>query len=270
MLEASAFMIIAAAAAGYIYISNCYKHRYKSARQSGHRLYLHALSFGMLYLLASWIIYQISNKLCTRFPNIPHLTVSSDTAALSICFGAVLLSILITILRNKLDKDLKDRSYIDAVMANNFERVCYVAMDSFSPIAVTMENRKLYVGYIIDSITIDEENPFFTILPIYSGYRDKDTLQFMLKTRYNHTADMVAKADGREDVAASLSDYTISLRKDSINTIHLFNDHLHKDVDSQYEPESSGAKSQETNSTNRTKRGMFGGIYNLRKAIKPK
>lgn len=43
-------------------------------------------------------------------------------------------------------------------------------------IAITLASRKWYVGYLVENVSLEPRETHFQILPIWSGYRDKDTL----------------------------------------------------------------------------------------------
>jgi hypothetical protein len=41
---------------------------------------------------------------------------------------------------------------------------------------VTLDNRKWYMGYVLDSPNLDPQEQYFAVIPVLSGYRDPDTL----------------------------------------------------------------------------------------------
>ncbi len=44
-------------------------------------------------------------------------------------------------------------------------------------ISITLSNRKWYVGYVTEAMSLEPKETHFTLLPIISGFRDKDTLK---------------------------------------------------------------------------------------------
>ena len=44
-------------------------------------------------------------------------------------------------------------------------------------VSITLSNRKWYVGYITEAMSLEPKETHFTLLPIISGFRDKDTLK---------------------------------------------------------------------------------------------
>lgn len=51
-------------------------------------------------------------------------------------------------------------------------------------LSVTLTNRKFYVGYAKRRPSLSPEDQFVELLPILSGYRDKDSLEFQFTTDY--------------------------------------------------------------------------------------
>mgnify|MGYP004717385369 CR=1 FL=1 len=77
----------------------------------------------------------------------------------------------------------------------------------------TMSDRKVYVGAITSVSEPDEVNGLaeeFSIIPVYSGYRDKDSLSVKFNTFY-------------KDVEAGNNvDFTIHLKKENITSMTVF------------------------------------------------
>ena len=44
-------------------------------------------------------------------------------------------------------------------------------------ISVTLDSRKWYVGWVVESPNLDPHEQYFRLLPFLSGYRDKDGLE---------------------------------------------------------------------------------------------
>jgi hypothetical protein len=52
------------------------------------------------------------------------------------------------------------------------------------PIHLTLDNNKVYVGWVLRSPSLKLEDEYLSILPLASGYRDKDTLTTHLNVSY--------------------------------------------------------------------------------------
>jgi hypothetical protein len=52
------------------------------------------------------------------------------------------------------------------------------------PILITLASRKVYVGYLTESPNLMPENQHLALLPVLSGYRDKDSLKIVFDLVY--------------------------------------------------------------------------------------
>jgi hypothetical protein len=52
-------------------------------------------------------------------------------------------------------------------------------------ISVTLDSRKWYAGYVAESVNLEPKEQYFRLLPILSGYRDKDTLEIRRTVEYS-------------------------------------------------------------------------------------
>lgn len=65
---------------------------------------------------------------------------------------------------------------------SELERMLYFAMNTFTPIQVTLKNRKVYVGLLQEMPeesrhSVKKDGQYMQILPLKSGYRDGSTLE---------------------------------------------------------------------------------------------
>ena len=67
---------------------------------------------------------------------------------------------------------------------NDLFKLINEAFSSKSLLSITLANRKFYVGYAKRRPTLSPEDQFVELVPILSGYRDKDTLEFHFTTDY--------------------------------------------------------------------------------------
>jgi len=67
---------------------------------------------------------------------------------------------------------------------NGFMRLFQKAATSSRMVSVTLSSKKVYIGYILSTPNLSPGEQFVGILPIVSGYRDKDTLRLVTTTNY--------------------------------------------------------------------------------------
>ncbi len=96
----------------------------------------------------------------------------SATSALSMILGptaALILNLFIPLDRAK-DIELRRNG-------SPLIRLLYKAAKEHFLVSVSMDSRKWYVGWIVESPSLLPQERYFRLLPYMSGYRDKDTLE---------------------------------------------------------------------------------------------
>lgn len=223
MTNGLGFALLASITAGYGYIYFSYFWRYRFARENGYKLYLVAIAVGFVFLLLAAGIFELSYFLTTLISVEPIFILSESGESLLIVLTSLLISCVVTITTNRFKP--KYDSMVRAWKNDDFDRICYEALDNLKPIAVTLESRKVYVGLITDTLAPDQERSHLTILPLHSGYRTKDELKFTLTRRYDVIFDYVLS--DKEDNPDLLTDFQIAIPRNIIQTIHIFNDYLY-------------------------------------------
>ncbi|AOS96133.1 hypothetical protein AUP74_00664 [Microbulbifer aggregans] len=248
MSNSSALFVITMAVAGYVYVSTCYKFRYKVARESGYKLYLTSLTYGFILVGVSWFVSKLLFWLPDAFNFEPLVTTTDTDEAVAICIGAFLLSFLLAKRYNQKNIYIRAVNIYRVWRKNDFDLMCFRAMTDFKPLMVSHESGKVYVGYVIDTLSPDEENAHLTILPIYSGYRAPETHQVILVVKYEGVIRLVNSDSNDEREESELEDYYMAFPRDKINSLHIFNENLHHMANRQYaqsEAALGSAKTQE-------------------------
>jgi hypothetical protein len=92
------------------------------------------------------------------------------------------------------------------------------SMMRLRPVSVTLTSRKVYIGFVQAIPSLDPEKAYLRILPILSGYRERETLTFRITTRY-----AVAIQDAQDP-----RDLLKVLRISSIESANLFDVDLYR------------------------------------------
>ena len=112
------------------------------------------------------------------------------------------------------------------------------AMREF-PVSVTLENRKTYVGFVIVAPNLDPSDQYVQILPLLSGYRDKDDLRLRLTNNYSEVY---------ESGGVDPSDFIVVLRVENIRMASLYDPNLPTAAFEMPEPELPPSTSAADNS----------------------
>jgi hypothetical protein len=69
---------------------------------------------------------------------------------------------------------------------NPLVRLLDSAARSGTAVSITLKNRKWYVGYVSEAISLDPSQTHFRVTPLFSGYRNKDTLSATAEISYRN------------------------------------------------------------------------------------
>lgn len=227
-----AVFLLSLLVAGYIYSVFCYRLKYITYREAGHRLYLTSAAVGCIMAL-------LIEALLALIALIAHLAVASpfSTSSLNIClyiYGEkhlILLTILMpvvsilsTVIYNRGSENAKDKNVRRAWEKDDLASLLGAAKDRRKPIAITLDSRKTYIGFVARTTEPNIEHANITILPVYSGYRDKDTLKLIITNSYEDVFDyLLSESEG--DFQAE--DFYIVLPVGNIVACHIFNDEVY-------------------------------------------
>jgi hypothetical protein len=164
---------------GFAFLHLSHLYRFKAQRYDGYRLLLASASVGAALLLLGRALVLLFGQIAflgewagrvwfTLSP-FPH----SDSCAWSLVLGPVLAAVV-----NRMYslEEAKNKQLDDTKQADAFTRLLHDAARHTRLISVTLDSRKWYVGYVAESPNLHPEEKYFRLLPIISGYRDKDTL----------------------------------------------------------------------------------------------
>lgn len=217
--------LLAIAVGGFAFCTKCYATKYKISRQSGHKLYLPALGYGFVLAPLAWLSLTTCYLVCDATGSQLCIPTSGELNNFAFAIHMIVWGLLTALICNKLPR-ARTKALARELRKNDFDATCLYASQTFKPIAITLESRKVYVGMIID--TPAPESDYMTFLPAYSGYRDKDTLSFTLKNNYE--LELMKLMEG--DEGTSLKDLVITVPKEKILSVHIYNDHLYQQLNS--------------------------------------
>lgn len=216
---------------GYYFSTSCRVKYYRVMRLEGYHLYFQsaltgsffvgvsALLYVLIYTFApSWLVncaYQLKLSFNMAF----NVSEGSLFDVVIVALLSIVLSKIIAAIINYLVPD--EFSYIEAIRNDDFELLLYRAITHEKLIAVSMENRKEYVGWVVRGFEPEETRRFLRILPLQSGFRDKDTGKVKFTTKYKAVMDdfFEGPAIGH---AISPEDFEVILPIADIKSAHIF------------------------------------------------
>lgn len=107
-------------------------------------------------------------------------------------------------------------------MADDFDAVLWRSMASYQPIAVSLENCKVYVGLVADGLEPGSHaNSYLTILPLLSGYRDINSMKFIISASYEPVLELLESLPAEPDpeILEGLEAYFMSFPRAKIESL---------------------------------------------------
>lgn len=226
---------------GLIFCSAWNVTRWRVAREEGHRLYFRAVLFGAILFV---VVAAIRPQLESRFPRYsatvaavkefikPMAKEQSGAAAVAdltvTCFLAMLAGWPLAWLLNLGFR--KDFWLRRAIEEDDLEGFFLDAADREIPIAATMDDRKVYVGYVVASFDPAIGRKCILLLPLMSGYRHQETHKVTFTTFYTDLYGAVSVAGSANQSKAlpaplehlSAEDFITVLPADRIASCRLF------------------------------------------------
>ncbi len=238
MAGLAALLIISAACAGYLFCDKCVRYKYIFPREDGQRFYIRTVTYGFPIVLFALLI----NEVLFWFPAHEYtpalITLSKEEGALYAGVFAPLYGWLGASIYNlAIGESGRFEHFQKALMADDFDSILWRSMSTFQPMAVSLENRKVYVGLVADGFEPSTSpNSYLTIVPLLSGHRNPDTLQMEITAVYEPVLELLENLPyGEEDYQPEeLEAYYIAIPRTKIVSLNLFNDHLYQQVSSQY------------------------------------
>jgi hypothetical protein len=207
-------LILAPLLVGYLFLHICFWFRFRTQRQDGYRLLIESVIAGipLVFLghVASSLIHDRGldpwqiEATCRRM-GIPFL----GTGLMS---GALALGLALIV--NLVSPSMWSKWRLIKSHDNGFLRLAHEAAMEEKPVAVTLKNRKVYIGMVIRTPSLKVGAQYITVLPITSGYRDPITLRLVVTEDYA-TVYRQANIDA--------SDFGVTIPLDEIESASLFN-----------------------------------------------
>ncbi len=208
---------------GYIFVQRCNLTRYKALRYDGQRLVFAASLAGVCFLISAFGIGKLLNFVFPFLKTIYHSTVALPFDYAPAAIGSFLLGCLLWIPINVFYSEGK--AIRRAIKQNNdpMELLFLRSLDESRQVLMTLKNNKVYIGWITEA-----PNPVLvkhiTIVPTESGFRDTNTKQLTITTRY---WQVYQKIQTEQLLDISQQDFTMVIPVTEILSISIYNpDHV--------------------------------------------
>lgn len=203
-------LLLFPAIAGFWFITHFNFTRYTTARQSGYHVLFQSAAYGTALYFGTARLTEICRTQCgtpgplgtswlsnpgwltelilliDKLPQNPLETEYVLTLAL-----AVILPIILNVV-------YQSRSGVERAVNNTGEHIEILIINSsknVTPIEVTLDNRRIYIGIALHSGVGKSPDSDAVIFPYYSGHRDEKTLELVRDTIYTHVLSEHVRQD---------------------------------------------------------------------------
>ena len=252
----STSLLVFAALAGYLFTEKSYRYKFVIAREDGQRFYLRSVLVGIPFVALSSLISHLLFYLPTVYPNLLTFTLNETESIVAIGSGSVMISLACCIGYNfYLGEAGKKKKFKEAMYTNDYDLILYDSMDNLHLITVVLENRKAYVGIIYDGLEPSSKSSYLTIVPIFSGFRDSETLNLKLLSTYTPVQQTFVKMlkergqsndphseEQKKNALENLlpcNDYKLAIPREKIINLYKFNAELYNQIQEQFEEQDS-------------------------------
>ena len=205
---------------GFLFFHITHYFRFSAQRLDGYRLLLQAAIAGTCLAFVARILTALYGMLDSGgFFNMVWRQFSpfalSGTSALSLVLGPILALLVNAFVGIDKAKDIEIRRH-----GNALTKLLHRAQKDNLLISVTLDTRKWYVGWVAESPNLDPQELYFRLLPLTSGYRNKDTLETFRTNFYEGVL---------QDPTLNHADFFVTLPLKDVKVANLFNANVYDD-----------------------------------------
>ncbi|KMW71146.1 hypothetical protein TI10_22395 [Photorhabdus luminescens subsp. luminescens] len=255
---------------GYIYVNLSLSTRYRYKRSEGWDAYFFVAAWGAVFVCGAWLVcsllsvtgvfrwlvnsilycFDLKADVFQRLLPISFEKSSSYKELKVAAWGVVSIALAGLVGYQRKRKTEKGDRRFDALaraVGNNpFESMLMEASVRQFPVIVTLSSRKFYVGLVSCPAFEHGDCHHIELLPLLSGYRDKDTLTINITTNYRQHYIEAGICD-RKIGGLSLSDFRTLVDKRVVESISFFDPSTYTIFKQHEEGDKQACKSLDTN-----------------------
>ncbi|HWB98038.1 MAG TPA: hypothetical protein VG672_15095 [Bryobacteraceae bacterium] len=245
--------------AGYLFVHIGNRFRFRAQALDGYRLLIESAMAGVVLLGLSRVV---TIALGVFFPGIhsfwhQYIVPDRNLPYLGTAVGSLILGVVLPALDNRrprlglgtriarlllLPRNMRPlrrlvlkiraayqenrRAALDSEIrlhGNGLTRLLHDAATFGTLILVTLANRKWYVGYVAEAVNLEPQEFCFRLLPVLSGYRDKDTLKLQRQVYYRPAYEDIRAVNGNLEV------FVITLALKDVQDARIFDESIYED-----------------------------------------
>ena len=237
---AASVLLLLALTGGFIFTYRWRLTYFLSRREEGQRLLFVAASAAFPLLLVSSGSLWVANRFlptCLTDPvgNVwsvlvePYVAGTFDASTFAAFFGAFLWGWILPLLLNIYYTADRASNLIIDRYAGELEKLMYRAMGDFLLVSITLDSRKVYVGWPVRALIPDPRRadirPHIRLQPAISGYREEETQELVFTTDYERVYQRIEEETIPglgEDEQLRKEDLQMVIPVEEIRSVNLF------------------------------------------------
>lgn len=214
---------------GFVFITKWNRTRWHAIRADKERLLLYASLAGLLHLSLAFLISSIPPFIpcVSGLPCLPlawkkHVPFEySGISCLAFLLGAGSWPLLNLYWKQEAESDriIRDEG-------GPLEQLLDSALQQEKRVMITLKGGKVYIGRIGKSFRPEQRDQSILILPVKSGYREKDKQRLVITTPYE-TAYENIKADNPDTYLDIIRDFGVVIPIGEITSLSIYNEEVH-------------------------------------------
>lgn len=242
----AALLLSVVLVSGYLFVINALPTRYKFKRSEGWSAYFFVAAWGVFFFILGWVfcslmgISGLTGKLALLIglskEKLANLTPLSGNDAhvkqelkialwIVISIGVAFISGLLVRLCY-LPHSKKFKAIARAATNSPLEELLIESVSTVFPVIVTLKSKKVYVGWVRYPVLEHGKIEYLSLIPLMSGYRDKDKLTVKMTTNYWKHYNDTGIVNGRSDL--TIDNFRVVLPISDIENISLFDFNTYK------------------------------------------
>lgn len=245
-----AIIILVVLLTGFLFTSRYPLARFKQLRSSGWAFYLHAFAWGSLFssvaaICTLWIDSSNPTASVSSYPILSSLGGLKTQIGYDLWLGVKLWTwglISVTLawgsgtITSKF-ASVRQQAGLRVAKENEFEMLLYTATKDINLVQVTLLSRKVYIGFVLKTVSVEDlsKTEYFSIIPVFSGYRKDNTLALEITTDYlkfYETSGLLTPPDDEEgwDPIVHLERFKVVAPSREVASISFFDADAHEGV----------------------------------------
>lgn len=222
---------------GYIYAQEVQYEKFRLKHSNGWEAYVYLgknglafLSLSTLFVATILLLLFIIEYCLSFFDRTLYLDIAYrglnfsqiNSTAIFIIIAIVLISVRVSYTMALID--IRSSEFLDNLkQEHGILNIVARSITENKTVKISLKSRKVYVGFVksenLDGVSLDN----IVILPILSGYRDKDNLRVSFDCNY---LSVYEKSD-----SADIDDFRLVIKMDEVESISLFDSKYYKEFE---------------------------------------